>query len=149
MNRYRMMVCLIGLCLMAASTGYASDATLIPNRLTSDEIIWPDRPASGVLTLTQAGDSEQAGLYSIRVKIFDGTRLAPHFHPDNRVVIVISGTLLYGYGTDFDENKMKTLPPGSFFTEPANMPHFAWAKSGDVVLQATAIGPSGSTRVSK
>ncbi|HSO67803.1 MAG TPA: cupin domain-containing protein [Desulfatirhabdiaceae bacterium] len=145
MNRYRMMIFMIGLCLVAWSTGFADDTKLEPKMMTSDEIVWPDQVSSDVQTLVHAGNPEKEGLYSIRVKIPAGTRLAPHFHPDNRVVVVLSGTLYYGYGTDFDETNMKALPPGSFFTEPAAQPHFAWARSGDVVLQANAVGPSGTT----
>jgi quercetin dioxygenase-like cupin family protein len=71
----------------------------------------------------------------------------PHFHPDSRMVTVISGTLWIGYGTTFDQSRMKQLSPGGFFTEPAGQPHFAWAKDGDVVVQATGFGPSKTTFV--
>jgi hypothetical protein len=39
---------------------------------------------------------------------------------------------------------MKALPPGSFFTEPAGRAHFAWPRDGDVVVQVSGIGPSGT-----
>jgi hypothetical protein len=29
------------------------------------------------------------------------------------------------------------------------MPHFAWAKDGEVILQVTAIGPTGNTPISQ
>ncbi len=61
--------------------------------------------------------------------------------------MVISGTLLVGYGEQFDESKMKALSPGSIWTEPANQPHFVWAKDGEVVIQITGNGPSGTTLV--
>ena len=68
-------------------------------------------------------------------------------HPDERIGMVISGTLLVGYGEQFDESKMKALSPGSIWTEPANQPHFVWAKDGEVVIQITGNGPSGTTVV--
>ena len=68
----------------------------------------------------------------------------PHTHSDSRVVTVLSGICYYGRGEEFDENRTIPMPPGSFFTEPAGTPHFIWAKEGDVIVQTTAIGPSGT-----
>jgi hypothetical protein len=58
---------------------------------------------------------------------------------------ILAGTLLVGYGEQFDEGKMKALPAGSPFTEPARHPHFAWAKDGEVVIQVVGHGPSDTT----
>jgi hypothetical protein len=60
-------------------------------------------------------------------------------------VTILSGTLYYGLGEQWDESKLIAFPPGTFFSEPERMPHFAWAKDGEVVLQLTAIGPIGTT----
>ena len=60
------------------------------------------------------------------------------------MVVVLSGKFLYAYGNKFDESKMKEMTPGTFFTEPANQPHFAWTKNSDVLLQVTGYGPSGT-----
>jgi hypothetical protein len=48
-------------------------------------------------------------------------------------------------GERWDESKLTALLPGSFFYEPPHVPHFAWAKDGEVILQLTAIGPTGTT----
>jgi quercetin dioxygenase-like cupin family protein len=68
-----------------------------------------------------------------------------HFHPNSRIVTVLSGTMYFGYGKKFDEKKMKALPVGSIWTEPANQPHFTWAKDGEVLIQIIGSGPSGVT----
>ena len=40
---------------------------------------------------------------------------------------------------------MKVMPPGSLWAEPADQPHFVWAKDGEVVIQIYgANGPSGT-----
>jgi len=90
------------------------------------------------------GDSRTAGLYVTRTFIPKGTQGIPHTHPDSRTVVVLSGTYYYGIGDTFNEKGLTALPPGSFLTEPAGVPHFTWAKDGDVILQTTAIGPSGT-----
>lgn len=74
-----------------------------------------------------------------------GFRNPPHSHPDERIVTILSGTLLVGYGEQFDESRMKVLPAGSMFTEPAQQPHFAWARDGEVVGQVVGHGPSATT----
>jgi quercetin dioxygenase-like cupin family protein len=72
----------------------------------------------------------------------------PHWHPEEvRTIVVLSGTLYFGYGEKWDESKLKAFPAGTFFTEPPRAPHFAWAKDGEVMLQITAVGPSGVTMV--
>jgi hypothetical protein len=65
-------------------------------------------------------------------------------HPDDRVATVISGTWYIGYGPRFDENKLKALPPGSFYTEPPGMAHFARTGNSSVVVQITGFGPTGT-----
>ena len=44
----------------------------------------------------------------------------------------------------FDEAKLKILPAGSFYSEPANLPHLIEVKE-DTVLQVSGMGPSGRT----
>jgi quercetin dioxygenase-like cupin family protein len=78
----------------------------------------------------------------LRLKFPKGYRIAPHTHPDAREVTIISGTYATGYGEKFDEAKLKVLPAGSFYTEPANVPHYIEIKE-DAVLQVSGMGPSG------
>jgi uncharacterized RmlC-like cupin family protein len=118
-------------------------------RLAPDEIqLTTDASRPGSMAMaTLAGDMGKAGLYAARVRIPDQLRILPHTHPDDRLVVVLSGTLHVGFGERFEPALMKALPPGSFFTEPAGQPHFAWARAGDVVLQVSGMGPSGTTYV--
>jgi hypothetical protein len=54
----------------------------------------------------------------------------------------VSGTFATGYGETFDAAKLKILPAGSFYAEPANVPHYIEIKE-DVILQVSGMGPSG------
>jgi quercetin dioxygenase-like cupin family protein len=94
------------------------------------------------------GDPTKAGVYVTRVKFAPGLKLMPHWHPDEwRTAVVLSGTLYFGIGEQWDESKMKAYPAGTFFSEPFKTPHFAWAKDGEVIVQVTAMGPSGTTPI--
>lgn len=120
-----------------------------PIRLAPQEIQFAaDASRPGHMAVASLyGDMGQAGLYAARVLIPAGLRVLPHAHPDDRMVVVVSGTLLVGFGDRFDQVDMKAMPPGSFFTEPAGRVHFAWARDGDVVVQVSGVGPSGTVYI--
>ena len=79
---------------------------------------------AGMEQLNLVGDPSKLGPYTLRLKFPKGFRIAPHSHPDLREVTIISGTYATGYGEKFDVAKLKMLPAGSFYTEPANVPRF-------------------------
>ncbi len=86
-------------------------------------------------------------MYAYRVRFPEGFRNEPHFHPDDRVVTVISGTLHVGFGDRIDESSMRPLSAGSLWTEPGNEPHYVWARQGEVIIQIIGYGPSATTQV--
>ncbi len=102
---------------------------------------------AGLETRVLKGVPSATGLYTILLTIPPHTRIAAHDHPDDRVATVVSGTWYFGYGTNFDEDGLKALPPGSFYTEPPGQPHFARTGETTVVLQITGVGPTGTTYV--
>jgi quercetin dioxygenase-like cupin family protein len=77
------------------------------------------------------------------------TRIQAHSHRDDRIATVISGTWHIGYGDNFDESKLKALPPGSFYTEPPGQNHFAETGDEAVVVQMTGYGPSSTEYVNR
>jgi quercetin dioxygenase-like cupin family protein len=97
--------------------------------------------AAGTSQANLLGDPTKPGPYTIRIKFPDGYKLAPHSHPDARQVTILSGTWLTGYGDKFDAAALKELPTGSFYTEPANTPHFVQTR-GAVLVQVSGTGPS-------
>lgn len=83
------------------------------------------------------GDPSKVGPFTMRLSVPDGYRIAPHFHPADEHVTVLSGTFLVGMGETFDESKLAELPAGSFGVLPSGMRHFAQAR-GATVLHSTA-----------
>ena len=113
--------------------------------LTPNEMTWGPQGGLALPGLQQVnlvGDPAKPGPYTIRLKFPAGFKVAPHTHPDSREVTILSGTYQTGYGEKFDPAGLKTLPAGSFYTEPANVPHYIEIKE-DAVLQVSGIGPSG------
>jgi uncharacterized RmlC-like cupin family protein len=135
-----------GLALVAVAMLAAADEGKTPLVYTPAAIPWPaDAQPGAVQMAVITGDPMRAGSYTVRYRLPAGLKLMPHWHPDTREVVVLSGTFHYGYGETFEPAKLHTLPPGSFFTEPAGLPHFAWTRSGEVILQATGVGPTATT----
>jgi quercetin dioxygenase-like cupin family protein len=130
------------LAVIAVITVYAQ-VGIAPMALTADDIEWDTERSNHRANI--AGSNETSGLYIYRTRFPQGFRNQPHFHPDNRVVTVMSGTLHVGYGAEFDEAALKPIPAGGMWTEPSGQPHFVWAKEGPVIIQVVGEGPSGTT----
>lgn len=128
-----------------AGTAMAQTAAPSAVAVTPAEMKWQSQgglATPGMEQLNLVGDPAKPGPYTLRLKFPKGFRIAPHTHPDSREVTIISGTYATGYGEKFDAEKLKVLPAGSFYTEPANVPHYIEIEE-EVVLQVSGTGPSG------
>jgi quercetin dioxygenase-like cupin family protein len=108
-----------------------------------DQIAWKDGPPSlpaGARFAVLEGDPAKAGFFTMRLRLPDGYRIPPHWHPKVEHVTVISGALNLGMGRTFDQKATRELPAGTFGYWPAGMRHFAWAR-GETVLQLHGFGP--------
>ena len=112
-------------------------------------IKWGPAPAvfpAGTRMAVLQGDPGQSGMFTVRLEFPAGMRIAPHFHPTDEHVTVISGTFLVGMGDTIQVAKALVLPTGSFITAPANAHHYAIAR-GRTVVQVSAMGPFSLTYV--
>ncbi|HEY1898294.1 MAG TPA: PQQ-dependent sugar dehydrogenase [Steroidobacteraceae bacterium] len=96
----------------------------------------------GPASIDLNGDPSKPGVYTVQVTLPAHTTVPPHTHRDNRAVYVVSGTLYVGYGQKRDAAALKTLPPGSYYTEPAATPHYTETHDDPVVIVITGMGPS-------
>lgn len=97
---------------------------------------------AGVSTKVLFGDPSKPGFYTIVLSVPANTTIAAHTHRDNRVATVVSGTWKFGYGDHFSEQALKTLPPGSVYSEPADGNHFAQSGAEPVLVQISGFGPT-------
>jgi pimeloyl-ACP methyl ester carboxylesterase len=98
-------------------------------------------------TTVLLGDPAKPGLYTIALHIPANTVILAHTHRDDRVATVVSGTWYFGYGPRRDPAALKSLPTGSFYTEPAGEPHFAETKAEPVTVYITGHGPTDTIYV--
>lgn len=113
-------------------------------RITTDELVWKPGRVPGHEIAALMGDSTKPGPYVERVKFPPNSISHAHSHPESRAYTIISGTWYVGYGDKFDAAKLKALPAGSFYTEPANVNHFSQIKEDGVVVQIVGVGPSAT-----
>jgi quercetin dioxygenase-like cupin family protein len=123
----------------------AADEATTPEVVLPTALTWtspPNNPAlQGAWVL---GAEKKPGPYILRVKLAAGGKIAPHTHPDERNSTVLSGTVYVGFGKTFDAAKMVAIPPGGVYVAPANVPHFVWAKDGEVVYQEAGVAPTAT-----
>jgi quercetin dioxygenase-like cupin family protein len=124
-----------------AAVGATAAALVFAQGITPDQLNFQRNPATGSEIATVFGNASQAVPFMTRVKYPPGFKSAPHSHPVDLQVTVLSGTLLYAEGEKFDESKLKEYPAGSVILEKANVPHYQMAK-GAVVFQASGTGPN-------
>jgi quercetin dioxygenase-like cupin family protein len=112
-------------------------------------LAWGPAPAvfpAGAKMAVLQGDPSKAEGYAVRLDMPSGYKIAPHFHPTDEHVTVISGTFLVGMGDSLDAAHTTALPAGAFITAGANMHHYAIAR-GRTVVQVHGMGPFALTYV--
>src|SRR3984893_1499617 len=101
------------------------------NAFTPDTIPWGPAPPvvrPGAQFAVLEGDpTASTGDFTIRLKMPDGFRISPHWHPQRENVTIISGTFKVGMGDEFEVKKMQAFTAGSFAFLDPDMHHFAMA----------------------
>jgi mannose-6-phosphate isomerase-like protein (cupin superfamily) len=114
------------------------------NAFTPDQVKWapvpPFLPPGAQLAVLEGDPMAPTGDFTIRLKMPDGYKVAPHTHPHRENVTVLSGTLKVGMGDTFDAGKMMSFGAGSFAYMDPTMHHYATA-SGETVIQIHGLSP--------
>jgi len=145
--RNRAAILAVLLCAASAST---SPSGLQPMRLTPEEIAampfdsgqTGSSSLPGVRSKVLYGDPKQAGYYSVLLFVPAHTTIPAHSHRDDRMAVVVSGSWAFGYGPQFDEKSLKNMPPGSVYSEPGGMSHFARTTDTPSIVQISGYGPT-------
>ncbi|APG94944.1 cupin domain-containing protein [Sinorhizobium americanum] len=137
-------ICAVGLPVFFGIVTFAS-AEDAHTMIAPGDVKWAPAPKilpAGAEIAVLFGDPSKEGLFALRLKAPSGYVVAPHTHPADEVVTVISGTINLGMGETADRSTAKALPSGSFFALPPNMAHFAYFDE-ETVVQITTNGPWG------
>ena len=110
-----------------------------------DQITWVENARSGNRTAVLQGDPSKSGPYAVLLQWLPGKMSRPHFHPNDRFFIVVSGTWWVGSGANFDANATVPMPAGSHVIHYAKGVHFDGAKDEQATILVWGEGPATST----
>src|SRR5262245_29033180 len=141
--------CFAALLALTAATGIAAAAELNPAAVAyklPDQIPWGPVNAAGAQNAVVVGDPSKPGFYMVYNRWTKGNHFSrPHFHPNDRFIVVLQGTWWVGTGPKFDPANTTPMPAGSFVTHFARQVHWDGAKDEDAVLLIMGEGPATST----
>ena len=133
----------------AGMLGASSAAELNPAAVIyklPDQIPWGPVTASGAQTAVVVGDPTKPGFYMVYNRWTKGNHFSrPHFHPNDRYIVVLQGTWWVGSGPKFDPANTTPMPAGSLVTHFGKQVHWDGAKDEDAVLLIMGEGPATST----
>lgn len=116
-----------------------------PQPVLPDAIKWQGSGAmKGAESAWVVGAGDKAGLYAQRVRLAQGAMIPPHTHGDERMSVVLSGTMYVGFGERVDEAALVAIPAGGVYVAPAGVPHYVVAKEGPVEYQESGMGPTAT-----
>ncbi len=126
-----------------SAAGLAASAADAPAHMmyTAKSLEWKDSPSlPGAKIAVLEGPLSEAAAFTARIKLPDGYKVNPHWHPGIEHVTVISGHFMMGMGEKWDDKAMHTLGPGDVMIMQPKNPHYAKAK-GETVVQIHGVGP--------
>jgi quercetin dioxygenase-like cupin family protein len=107
------------------------------------ELQWgpaPDILPAGAQLAVLEGNPTKPGEFTMRLKMPNGYKIPPHFHPRMEHVTLMSGSFHVGMGDKFDESHMAGVPVGTFIWIKPGAHHFAMAM-GETIIQLHGNGP--------
>jgi hypothetical protein len=116
-------------------------------RVEFDKLQW--RPTEGntlgVETAVVEGDPSKPGFYLTINHFPAGVMSRPHYHPDERYVLVLRGTWYTDEGNVFQPDKSVPLKQGDFMRHPKEGPHYDGARDVDTWVAISGYGPTKAT----
>ncbi len=116
---------------------------LPPTAIQFTHVDWKPGPASmpkGTKMAVLEGDPKAAGMFTMRLMIPKGSRVAPHWHPRPERVTILSGEVGVGFGDEFAAKDVTKFHAGGFYVNPPESHHYV-DFTRDSVIQITGEGP--------
>jgi anti-sigma factor ChrR (cupin superfamily) len=113
------------------------------SKADKQDIQWGPAPSvlpPGAQIAVLEGDPGGTGTFTLRLKLPNGYRIAPHTHPTIENLTILAGNFATGMGTQFDESKLQANGRDAFLSLPAEHAHYAMAR-GETVVQVHGLGP--------
>ena len=143
---------LIIVCMLAITVaGCASTESVgkidptIATYIKPEDIKWvPNATGTNSRAVLYGDPSKPGSLYIVRTKWVPGNMSRPHFHPNDRLIVVISGTWWVGTGDVYDPSSTVPMRAGTFVTHFGKQIHYDGAKDEETIIEVHGIGPDTS-----
>jgi hypothetical protein len=149
----KIIIAVLGLA-ASAGIGYAAGAGNIPDISSlnpkafkytlPDNIKWgPAAGLEGTDSYTLVGDPGKPGFYIVLNRFHAGNFSRPHYHANDRYVMVLNGTWWAATGGKYDPNSTVPIKPGTFVVHTGKEVHYDGARAGneDAVVMIFGEGP--------
>src|SRR5262245_18149397 len=94
-----------------------------------ESIIWAESASyPGLKNAVLHGDPSKPEQYVVRNRFSPNSFSRSHFHPNDWIIVVLSGTWWVGSGDKFDPDSTKPMPPGSVVVHYGGKVHYDGAK---------------------
>lgn len=115
-----------------------------PIMVVPDELQWGDvaSMAPGAKIAKIEGNLSEEKPFTFRLRLPADYRIDPHIHPAYERVTVLSGTLHFAHGEEFDREATTALPTGGVAIMPPGAPMFGYTEE-ETVIQLHGVGPWG------
>jgi len=136
-----LLIAIVGSSLILVGSARADGGTKVIQ--SSKQLTWGPAPpnfAEGAQVAVLQGDPGKPGTYTVRFKMPSGYKVAPHWHPADVAVTMISGSAGIGFGDKFDKSVGKLMNQGGFVIEPKEVHRYVWAV-GPTIIQVQGEGP--------
>jgi hypothetical protein len=138
----------------AAGIGYAAGVTRAPGLSTLDskalQYILPEnipwQPATGLPgadTYALLGDQSKPGFYIVLNRFHPGSFSRPHYHENDRYIMVLNGTWWAATGATYDPERTVGFKPGTFVVHAGRQVHWDGSRAGgeDAIVMIFGQGP--------
>jgi quercetin dioxygenase-like cupin family protein len=124
-----------------SETPYHGDGHIL---LKASELEWKPiaSMAAGAAMAVIEGDLSEEVPFTFRLKLPADYRLAPHIHPAYERVTVLSGTLHFAHGMEFDRHETTALEAGDIAIMAPGEPMFGYTEE-ETIVQLHGTGPWG------
>jgi quercetin dioxygenase-like cupin family protein len=139
---------------LSAGIGYAAGIAKVPDLSTlnprafkytlPEDIKWaPAAGIPGAESATLVGDQAKPGFYVVVNRFHPGSSSRPHYHPNDRYIMVLKGTWWAATGAKYDPNSTVPIKSGTFVVHPGREVHYDGASMGneDAVVMIFGMGP--------
>jgi quercetin dioxygenase-like cupin family protein len=148
-SRFALVVAAATLGIISPSRAVELDPAVV-SYVTPDQFRWRDPTSQAATNQTVLfGDPNKPGLY-ININKFKPGRFGnPHYHPNDRYIVVIDGVSWRGTGSVLDPAHATRVPKGTFMIDHARKVHWDGTKEESAAYLITGIGPATQTEVPK